>query len=77
MSLMGIFWNPDSHVIVAWTDHVKIEMTIGSNVAKVNGKEMRLDTAPYLLDGRTIVDANLYQAACTLIGRQDLISSAE
>ena len=41
--------------VIAEGDGIKVVMTIGSKVAVVNGEEVALDVAPYVVNGRTVV----------------------
>lgn len=62
-----LFWDPGTRTVTAYVNELKIEMQIGSKVAKVNGVEMDLDAAPYIADGRTVIDTQLYHRACALV----------
>ena len=41
--------------VIAEGNGIKVVMTIGSKVAVVNGEEVALDVAPYVVNGRTVV----------------------
>lgn len=62
-----LLWDPSTHVVSAFVDNMRIDLQIGSKVAKVNGTEMLIDTAPYIVDGRTIIDASVYHAARAMV----------
>lgn len=67
-SLGGLlFWDPETHTVTAYMSDMVVEMRIGSSLVKVNGKEMKVDTAPIVIDGRTIIDVSLLHQARTLI----------
>ena len=50
-----VTWNEDTQGIMITDNGIKIEMTIGSVTAYVNGTEIVLDTAPEIRNDRTLV----------------------
>jgi len=70
-------WNAETKTITMAKEGKTVEMTIGNNVAKVDGKDVNLDVAPQIIDGRTVVplrfvgeglDTNVeYDAATSII----------
>ena len=59
-----LFWDSSTRTITAYVGDVVFEMRIGSKIAKVNGEEMMMDSAPSLVGDRTIFDAANYAKAC-------------
>ena len=45
--------------VIAEGNGIKVVMTIGEKVAVVNGEEVALDVAPYVVNGRTVVPVGL------------------
>lgn len=72
-----LFWDPSTHTVTACVGKMVIEMQIGSKAAKVNGHEFAMDTAPYILNGRTIIEAQTYRQACNLLESLQHVSKAE
>lgn len=68
-----LLWDPSTHEVTVFVENMKIEMEIGSKVARVNGTEMLMDVAPYIADGRTIIDASLYHQACALVAHAKMM----
>jgi hypothetical protein len=64
-----LFWDSETHTVTAISGNMKIELEIGSRVAIVNGKEMNISEAPYIVDGRTVIDVSIYHQASSLISR--------
>ncbi|HEY6103096.1 MAG TPA: copper amine oxidase N-terminal domain-containing protein [bacterium] len=54
---LGAFvqWNPASNTVLATRGASQIQLTIGSRVAFVNGRQVRLDVPPMVVGGRTLV----------------------
>ena len=50
-----VIWNEEAQSVTIVKDDIKIEMTIGNNIAYVNGVEVVLDTAPEIISDRTLV----------------------
>lgn len=50
-----IDWNNETKTITATRGKSKISLTIGNKYAKVNGRTVKLDVAPTIVDGRTLV----------------------
>lgn len=50
-----VIWNSETQEIVIIKDDIIINMTIGDNIAYVNGNEVLLDVAPQIRDDRTVV----------------------
>lgn len=50
-----ILWNDESKTATLVNDSKTIELTLGSDVAKVNGKEIELDASINVYEGRTFV----------------------
>lgn len=66
-SLGGVvFWDQVTRTATAYLGNMKIEVRIGSRMVKVNGRIMRTDFVPRILNGRTIIDSELYVQACAL-----------
>lgn len=64
-----LFWDSENHTVTAISDSMKIELKIGSKTAIVNGKEMQISEAPYIVDGRTVIDVSIYHQASALVSR--------
>jgi hypothetical protein len=54
---LGAFvqWNPASNAVLATRGSSQIQLTIGSRVAFVNGRQVMLDVPPMVVGGRTLV----------------------
>lgn len=72
----NIHWDAQTHSIIANAYDIRIEMMLGSNTVKVNGKEMQVSTAPYIENGRTYVDGAIYHKICDLLQAQGLAAFA-
>ncbi|WP_027398461.1 WG repeat-containing protein [Anaerovorax odorimutans] len=48
-------WNSSTKTVTASKDSKNLSLTIGSDIAYVNGTKMQLDTAPFIQDGITLV----------------------
>ncbi len=59
-----LFWDPENHSVTGYLNGLMVEMWIGNNVMKVNGDEVRADHAPIVVDGRTLIDAAVFQRIC-------------
>ena len=56
---IDVNWVPETSSVVAEGNGTKVVMTLGSKVATVNGEEVALDVAPYVVNGRTVVPVGL------------------
>ncbi|MBO5429954.1 MAG: copper amine oxidase N-terminal domain-containing protein [Peptococcaceae bacterium] len=56
---IDVQWVKEIESVVAEGNGIKVVMTIGSKVATVNGEEVTLDVAPYVVNGRTVVPVGL------------------
>ena len=65
-----LFWDAQTHTVTALTGNMKMELTIGSNVALVNGHKMILSQVPSLVNGRTVIDASVYHQAKAFVAAQ-------
>lgn len=72
-----LFWDPSTHTVTACVGGMVIEMQIGNKVARVNGREFTMDTAPYIQNGRTIFEAGSYTQACGLLESATTIANAQ
>jgi len=72
-----LFWDPSTHTVTACVSGMMIEMQIGSKLAKVNGHQFAMETAPYILDGRTFFEARTYTQACNLLESLQTVGKAE
>ncbi|MEN6355721.1 MAG: Ig-like domain-containing protein [Armatimonadota bacterium] len=69
-NLSGIlFWDSENHTVTAISNDMKIELKIGSKVATVNCKQMQISEAPYIVNGRTVIDVSIYHQASEFILR--------
>lgn len=48
-------WDPDARTVLIWKDDIEILITIGSNIALVNGLEVEIDSNAEIINNRTIV----------------------
>lgn len=48
-------WEPDTERIVAMNGDTEIALTIGSRIAKVDGRSVRMDVPPIMIAGRAMV----------------------
>ena len=62
-----VFWDAESRTVTAYTSHLTIQFKIGSNMALVNGKAMRLSAPPSIIGGRTVIDAKVYHEAVAYV----------
>lgn len=53
----NIKWDSKTQTASLAKDDTMIELTIGSNIQKINGQPQEMDVAPYLKDGRTMLPA--------------------
>lgn len=59
-----LFWDSANRTVTAYVGEIVFEMRIGSKVAKVNGREVMMESAPYLVADRTVFEAGNYAQAC-------------
>ncbi len=50
-------WNQERRKVIIANGSSSVSMTIGSNVAWINGQEFVMDTVPVLVNSRTMVPA--------------------
>lgn len=53
----NVAWNPAKQLVKVTKDDIVIEMTIGSELAKVNGKTVKMGAKAFIKDGRTYTPA--------------------
>lgn len=53
----SVKWNGDTQTAVCTKGDTTVEMTIGSNINKVNGKNVKMDIAPVIVNDRTLAPA--------------------
>lgn len=56
-------WDPATQRVVARRPGVRIDLTVGSTLAMVNGKPVTLDVAPQIVNGRTLVPVRFVSEA--------------
>lgn len=71
-----ILWDSETRTVTTYVKNMKIEMKIGHNVVKVNGKKMKVNLVPYIVKGRTVIDVRLYDKACQVAGNKEPVASA-
>jgi len=71
-----LFWDPSTHMVTACVSGMVLEMRIGSKAAKVNGHEMMMESAPYLVNNRTIFETRSFAQACALLDRLNTVGKA-
>lgn len=64
-----VLWDHKTKTVTAYVNNIKIELRIGQNLVKVNGKTMKVSLVPYIQNGRTILDVRLYHKALALAGK--------
>ncbi|MCL5105007.1 MAG: stalk domain-containing protein [Armatimonadetes bacterium] len=72
-----LFWDAERHTVTVYGADIEIEFKIGSDIAKVNGKELRISSAPQIVGGRTVVDVRVYHEAVAFAGRHQTVGSAK
>lgn len=72
-----LFWDPSTHTVTACVKGMVIEMQVGSRLATVNGHQFTMDTAPYIINGRTFFEAKTYSQACSLLDGLRTVGKAE
>jgi hypothetical protein len=72
-----LFWNPQTHTVTVCVNDMVLEMRIGSRLARVNGHEMEMQSAPYLANNRTVFEASTYTQACNLMESLRTVSKAD
>lgn len=72
-----VFWDAISHTVTIHVGDLCIEMQIGSDEARVNGRDMHLSAVPAIVDGRTIVDAGVYHQACAFAAKATKTAQAK
>jgi hypothetical protein len=55
LSLSNIRWDSKTNIIRGENQNIKIQLQIGSKTSYVNGKSVTLDTAPKVVNGRTMI----------------------
>lgn len=51
----NVEWNEETQTAIGYADKIKIELFINKNYAIVNGKTVKLDAAPFIMKGNTMV----------------------
>lgn len=72
-----VTWDSVSQTIVVNTNTMIFELKIGSNIVKVNGNDMVVDSAPGVVDGRTVIDTYTYHQICAYLKSNGLIASTK
>jgi len=62
-----VFWDTETRTVTAYAGNLKFEFTIGKNEVKVNGRVVRVDVVPELVNGRTIIDVGMLRQVCQLV----------
>lgn len=52
---LEVGWDLETRTVTGKKDRLLIELTIGSRIAKVNGRQFELPVAPELMDGNTMI----------------------
>lgn len=58
-----LFWDSSTRTVIGYASGMKMELRIGSRLMKVNGRTAKISKAPYIVAGRTIIDAGIYHQA--------------
>lgn len=72
-----LFWDPATHTVTVCINDMVLELRIGSKVAKVNGHDLQMKTAPYLANDRTIFEADTFTQALALLDSLRTVGKAE
>lgn len=72
-----LFWDPATHTVTVCINNMVLELRIGSKIARVNGHDMQMKTAPYLSNGRTIFEADTFTQALALMDSLRTVGKAE
>lgn len=72
-----LFWDSATRTVTAYVGDIVFEMRIGSRVARVNGQELVMDSAPHLIGDRTVFDVGGYAKACALVGESAGVNAAQ
>ncbi|MCD8157606.1 MAG: copper amine oxidase N-terminal domain-containing protein [Clostridiales bacterium] len=51
------YWNEDTKTVSGVKDNIMVNMTVGSDILKINGEKLVMDTAPVITEGRIFVPA--------------------
>ena len=62
-----LFWDPATHMVTVCINDMVLDMRIGSKIAKVNGHEIQMESAPYLVNDRTVFEASAFTQARALM----------
>jgi hypothetical protein len=73
----ALFWDPSTHTITACVGSIVFEMQIGSKIARVNGHDMMMESAPVLIGDRAVFDAEMFAQACNFADKFGAVSKAE
>lgn len=52
---MNYSWDQQEKMVTGYNDYILMHLKIGENVAYINNKQVKMDTAPTVLKGRTLV----------------------
>lgn len=69
-----LFWDNITKTATVIAKDMQIDFKIGSKTAYVNGEKMVLSSTPYIVNGRTIIDASAYDMACALIASSNKVA---
>ena len=72
-----LFWDPSTHTVTVCVKDMVLEMRIGSKLARVNGHDMVMGSAPYLVNDRTIFESRTFSKACALMEGLRTVGKAE
>jgi len=72
-----LFWDPATHIVTVCINDMVLELRIGSKIARVNGHDLQMRTAPYLANGRTIFEADTFTQALALLDSLRTVGKAE
>lgn len=63
-----LLWDSQNRFVTARLPGLEIQMEIGSQLVKVNGTSVGVDSPPVVVDGRTVIDAQVYHLAVHVAG---------
>lgn len=70
-----VFWDQENKTVTAYAGDMQMVLTVGSKIARVNGKDMPIDSAPYIVNGRTVINAQVYHQAVAFANNTRVASS--
>lgn len=60
---VGVSWNNERRQVIAGDDSISVALTVNNSYAQVNNNEVEMDTAPLIIQGRTLVPLRFFAEA--------------